>query len=144
MFKINVFNKTETRIASQNFQVLASRAAKMLELRKVIRCKKSFLAELTFIGESAMRRINKKYRRKNKPADVISLGYFDASVKDPFVGEIFVCIPYARRQAKSFRHSLQHELEFLFVHGFLHIFGYDHKNLKDEVKMNALIKEILI
>lgn len=143
MIKLDVFNRAKTRIASRKFQTLASKAARVLEAKKNVRRQQSLLIELSFVGESAIRRINKKCRHKNKPTDVISLSYFDESVKEQFAGEIFICLSCARKQAKRLGHSLQCELEFLFVHGLLHVFGYDHKNSRDEAMMNALTEEIL-
>lgn len=91
-----------------------------------------------------MKKLNKMYRNKNKTTDVISLEYpVDAMVRQSIFGEIFISIPQARRQAEKLGHRLKDEIAFLFVHGFLHIHGYDHEKPKDEKVMFALTDQIL-
>ena len=59
------------------------------------------------------------------------------------LGEIYISFDKAREQALSYEHSLDRELRFLFVHGLLHLLGYDHMNEEDEKKMFRLQDEIL-
>lgn len=114
-----------------------------MERKKIIRKTGVLSLELTFISEGEIRALNKEYRGKNKPTDVISLSYFEDGMEEGFVGEIFICVPYAQTQAKELKSSLRDELEFLFTHGVLHIFGYDHQNTDEEAKMMNLALEIL-
>ncbi len=65
------------------------------------------------------------------------------SVPSPLAGEIFISVPYARMQAKQIGQSLNEELQFLFVHGLLHVFGYDHMKPDEEAHMLALTYKIL-
>ena len=59
------------------------------------------------------------------------------------LGEIYISFDKAREQATSYGHSLDRELKFLFVHGLLHLLGYDHMTEEDEKVMFALQEEIL-
>ena len=89
--------------------------------------------------------INSTYRGKNSPTDVISLSYMDEDSypQNNLIGEIFISLETAARQAKENRKTLKEELQELFTHGLLHIFGYDHKTAAEEKVMLALQKKIL-
>ena len=100
---------------------------------------------ITLVGRSYIRKINKEYRNINKITDVISFAFLDNhdKVNTNMLGDIFICIPRMKKQAKMYDHSEKRELSFLALHGLLHLLGYDHQNLKDEKKMFALQDEIL-
>jgi probable rRNA maturation factor len=59
------------------------------------------------------------------------------------LGEILICLPQAKRQAKEYGNTEQRELSFLFVHGLLHLLGYDHMKKEDEEIMFPLQEKIL-
>lgn len=89
--------------------------------------------------------INGAYRGKSKPTDVISLSYLDEDSypQDNLIGEILVSYETAERQAKESRITVKEELRGLFVHGLLHIFGYDHNTAAKKKEMFALQNKIL-
>ncbi len=63
----------------------------------------------------------------------------------PFeLGEVFISYEQAIKQAKEYNHSLERELAFLFVHGLLHILGFDHQKKSDEKEMFGRQKQILV
>jgi len=82
---------------------------------------------VSFVGPTAIRTLNKKYRHKNRPTDVLS---FTMKEKAPdgrfYLGDIIICPEVARRQAKKQGHSLLREVEILTIHGFLHLLGFEH------------------
>ncbi len=82
---------------------------------------------LAFVGEKAIRTLNRKFMKKDKPTDVLS---FPLGEKAPdgryYLGDIVVAVPVAARQARSKGHGLDRELRLLAIHGFLHLLGYDH------------------
>lgn len=86
---------------------------------------------ILFLSAAKMQALNKKYRRKNKPTDVLS---FPAAEKN-YLGEIFICPEVARQQAKDFGDSLLHEMTRLTIHGTLHLLGYDHHTAADAARM---------
>lgn len=105
---------------------------------------------LSLVNDETIRKINKKYRKKDAPTDVVSLSWienesavsaFDGA--DNMLGEIFISVDTAEKQAGEYGWSLKEELLFLFVHGLLHVFGFDHLNERDKKKMFALQDEIL-
>jgi probable rRNA maturation factor len=101
--------------------------------------------ELNFVNDEEIKNINRQYRKIDKATDVISLSYLDGNKfpGDDLIGEIFISVDTAKRQAKEHGHAVNKELIFLFVHGLLHIFGYDHENQADKKLMFQLQDRIL-
>ena len=95
--------------------------------------------------------INKAYRGKDVPTDVISFAFLDhieteITIKGDvprLLGEIMISYETAKRQAKAYAHSLQREMKFLFTHGILHLLGYNHETEEQEKIMFALQEQIL-
>lgn len=105
---------------------------------------------LTFVGKQRIRTINREYREIDRVTDVISFAFLDNEDNIQFsknvpisLGEIFICCDVAKKQAKAYNHSLKREYSFLFLHGLLHLFGYDHMTEEDEKIMFGLQEEIL-
>lgn len=116
---------------------------------------------ITYVLNDEIQDINREYRGKDVPTDVVSLEYepetiafgddFDMPEElraelddfDSFIGELYISIEKAREQADNYGHSYAREMGFLAVHGFLHINGYDHMEPEDEKVMFALQEEIL-
>lgn len=105
---------------------------------------------VTFVDDQTIQSINLEYRNKDMPTDVISFALND-DVTDEIIdenipnllGDIIVSYPRTIQQAKEYGHSLDRELGFLVVHGFLHLLGYDHINENDEKEMFKRQEEIL-
>ena len=107
---------------------------------------------VTLVDNNFIHDINRDYRHIDRPTDVISFAFLDGdeykdkifqSKKMVVLGEIYISFDKAREQATSYGHSLDRELKFLFVHGLLHLLGYDHMTEEDEKVMFALQEEIL-
>ena len=88
---------------------------------------------LVFAGDGLLRRLNRDYRFKDKPTDVLS---FESQGADMGLGDIFISVETARFNAAGLSRTLDRELEILALHGFLHILGYDHET--DNGEMEAL------
>lgn len=110
-------------------------------LKKVVRIYEGDF-NVVFTSDVVLRKLNRAYRGKDKSTDVLSFLY-DNEAFGGVAGEIYISVPTARRQAKTLGHSLQEELNKLFVHGFLHLHGYDHEREKDYKKMRAIETKIL-
>lgn len=102
---------------------------------------------VNLVGKAKIKLLNNRYRSKNKVADVLS---FPLSEKSPAgydmmpIGDIFICLPFAKKQAKSENTSIEKKLAQLTVHGFLHLMGYDHEKSRQEAEeMFALEEKIL-
>ena len=80
-------------------------------------------------GERAMRTLNRRYRGKDRPTDVLSFSFREGAhrhIQPAVLGDIVVAVPVAQRQARAQGHSLMQELDRLLVHGLLHLAGFDH------------------
>ncbi len=83
---------------------------------------------------------NKEYRGKDKPTDVLSFPLED----DIMLGDIVISLDTAKRQALEYDIMLDREAAFLFIHGLLHLLGFDHeRSIEDEKEMFLLQEEIL-
>ena len=110
--------------------------------------KKEVEVALVLVGENRIKSLNKKYRGKNKVTDVLAFGYNDAIEKPRKsvleLGDIVICLPRAKKQAKKQEHSLKKELVILIIHGVLHLLGYEHETSSVETeKMEKKEKEVL-
>lgn len=133
----------------------------LIDNLKQNKLKAKWAADLSIIGEASLsliivspktiRQLNKQWLNKDKETDVLSFPLLDFActqvgneLNSPLdLGEIFICYKQAIKQAKEYNHSLERELAFLFVHGLLHILGFDHQNKKDEKEMFNRQKQIL-
>ena len=100
----------------------------------IVKAKEIDALSIALVGNSEIKKWNKRYRKKNEITDVLSF-------KDP--AEIIICWPRLISQAKTQRHSRKKELAILLTHGFLHILGYEHKTKKQELLMQKKADKIL-
>jgi probable rRNA maturation factor len=107
---------------------------------------------VTFVSNERIHEINREFRDKDAPTDVISFAMEElgegeiqliGDLLPRVLGDIIISIPKAEEQAKEYGHSFIRELGFLSVHGFLHLLGYDHMEKEEEEKMFSRQKEIL-
>ncbi len=110
------------------------------------------ILSVSFVDNKFIHKMNREYRGTDRPTDVISFAFLDGekdrekilSSKGPVsLGDIYISIDKAKEQAEEYGHPLKRELSFLFVHGLLHLLGYDHMTEEDEKIMFALQDEIL-
>lgn len=92
------------------------------------------------IGDSAMRRFNREFHATDESTDVLS---FDLSDDREIEGEILVCAPYARREARARGLPWQTEIVLYVVHGLLHLCGEDDHVPADARRMRRIEREIL-
>jgi probable rRNA maturation factor len=98
---------------------------------------------VAIITDRAMRFLNKRYRRLDKPTDVLSFSgdYRSQAVGD--VGEIVIAWGVCQRQAKKHNHSVKKEFTILLIHGLLHIYGFDHKKNTEALIMEDWEERLL-
>lgn len=94
---------------------------------------------LVFLDSAQMKKINKQFRGKNKPTDVLSF----APVEPGSLGELLFCLDVLKKQAKEHEHSLEHEFLYMLIHGVLHLLGYDHELSAKEEKLMFRIQDEL-
>jgi probable rRNA maturation factor len=86
---------------------------------------------LAFVNEKEIQKLNKNFRKKNKPTDVLS---FDLQDKN-YLGEIVICPKVVKDNAKKYGVILKKEMLKVFAHGILHLLGYDHEKSEKEAEI---------
>ncbi|MEA3296003.1 MAG: rRNA maturation RNase YbeY [Patescibacteria group bacterium] len=103
--------------------------------------KKDIDLSIAFVDANEIKRVNKKYRNKNKTTDVLSFGEFEfrdflTKEKQDFkkflkFAEIIICVEEIKKKSAKFNLIFNKEIKRVFIHGILHILGYVHeKNIK--------------
>lgn len=119
---------------------------------KKLKLKCDPIVSVSIVDNRYIHKLNKKYRHIDRPTDVISFAFLDSennydkilfSPGPVVLGDIYISLEKAKEQAEEYGHSLHRELSFLFVHGLLHLLGYDHMNEEEEKVMFQLQEEIL-
>lgn len=103
---------------------------------------------IAIVGSGQMRNLNNKYRGKNRATDVLafSAGKSFSPIQDKtgYLGDIVICLPVAKKQAKVKRHSLKKEMTILLIHGILHLLRYDHEKSKRKAERMEKIEMKLL
>lgn len=87
--------------------------------------------------------LNRQYRGKDKPTDVLSFPLAD-EIQPSVLGDVVISVETAARQAQRRRHSLREELQILLIHGILHLLGYDHEVSRSEaIRMHRKEREVM-
>lgn len=128
--EISVFNNYPNEIEF-NYDKIINDISKYFDIDKH--------ASVILVDNSEIHEINKQYRAKDYPTDVISF----EEAEDDYLGEIFISIDKTYEQAKTYGHSVEREFAFLLVHGLLHLQGYDHETKEEEKIMFDKQNEIL-
>lgn len=128
MRKNRVLVKKRVRgVESKLLSKIAHRALEVLGLNR---------AELSIVlvSDAQIRRLNKLYRHKDKPTDVLSFPIGETVKGWLILGDIVISVDTAKRQAQELGYSLEEELKRLLVHGLVHLLGYDHELGGEEEK----------
>lgn len=142
MNNIEIFNETNKEIKE------------IQEIKKVLMyaIKKEGLNHVEFnviiVDNEYIRRLNRNYRNIDKETDVITFALEDEekviSKGDTIMlGDIYISIDKAKKQAEEYGHSFLRELAFLAIHGFYHLLGYDHITKEEEIVMFTKQEEVL-
>jgi probable rRNA maturation factor len=96
---------------------------------------------LRFVGEAEGRALNARFRRRDYATNVLTFVYDDGihATKDasPLAGDIVICVPVVRREARARGRTLRAHCAHLVVHGMLHLQGYEHERDADAARMEA-------
>jgi len=122
---IDVSNHTEQTLPDINFEEVKNSALG-----------KSYSLSVVFVSATESRRIHKEYRKKDKPTNILSFPYSHES------GEIVFCLEVAMAEAKQYKFSLDQYIIYLFIHGLIHLAGFDH-SLEMEKREAAQRKKFL-
>ena len=142
MIKVDVF------IKNKNWKKKISNPNKYLNSRvKFLKSSISFLKNkninfsLQLAGNKEIKLLNKKFRKKNKTTDVLSFPLKYIYRNNLYLGDI--AINFGIINKRSIKSNFIKEFDKMWVHGYCHLIGYDHKKLKDFHKMNQKEKLIL-
>jgi probable rRNA maturation factor len=101
---------------------------------------------IMLVDDAAIKKLNRQYRKKNKPTDVLSFSMKEGEFTQfapTMLGDIVISVQTAEKQAKEKKHTLQKEVTFLAAHGLLHLLGYDHETDKEEEAMNKKTEAVM-
>lgn len=126
----------------QDFTAIIEQALKTLGIEDDVE------VSCVLVDDERIHEINREYRHIDRSTDVISFAMED---NDRFyvegmprtLGDIFISVDHAKKQAEEYGHSLRREMCFLFTHGILHLLGYDHMTDEQEKEMFGLQDRIL-
>ncbi|MGE0056981.1 MAG: rRNA maturation RNase YbeY [Dehalococcoidia bacterium] len=106
-------------------------------------------AEVVIGDSDTVRELNRLYRGRDEPTDVLSFAasegeaFMDAPDEEPSLGEVIVCLPVAEAQATAANRAVTGEIAHLLVHGLLHILGHDHEEHAEGEEMKVREDELL-
>ncbi len=83
---------------------------------------------LTIVDADEIKQINKRFRNKNKPTDILSFPLTENS------GEIFLCFSEAKKEASKFERDFDNFVAFLVIHGLVHLKGFDHSSTMESIE----------
>ena len=105
---------------------------------------------VTFLDDAAIQELNRDYRDKDRPTDVLSFALNEGdepeivdAPEEELLGDILISLETTARQAEEYGHSLERELAYLTVHGMLHLLGYDHEEPADQAEMRLEEEAVL-
>jgi probable rRNA maturation factor len=121
---IEINNLTSFAVDKKSFSTVAKKVLKSENRERV-------KISLAFVNKEEIKKLNKKFRKKNKATDVLS---FNLNEPD-CLGEIVICLDIVKENAKKYGVSAKQETIKVFVHGILHLLGYDHEKTEKEAKI---------
>jgi len=111
--------------------------------------KSKYEISVFFVAKKEIQQLNRNFRKKDKATDVLSFSQLEGrslilpKTEPVYLGDIFICVKVAQKQAKELGHAYQREIAVLLIHGVLHLLGYNHEKKNDFIKMNQLEQKII-
>ena len=148
MIKINVIsNNIIWKRYIKNPRAFIDKQIKLINKKKGIYKKNIFICTLLLSGTKEIRQLNKKFRKKNKSTDVLSFPFYEkrhlkkiiSEEKEIYLGDIIINLSYINNKKVLKKFKL--EFDRLWIHGLVHLLGYDHKQDKDFSKMSHIEKK---
>jgi probable rRNA maturation factor len=114
-----VIRKPVTGLSASALTRFVARAQRSTALRGSV--------DVLLTGSPEIRALNRRFRGKNQPTDVLSFPAGDAP-RNGFAGDIAISVDIAKQNAKRLGHSATEEIKILCLHGLLHLAGFDHES----------------
>lgn len=131
--KLIFLNRTDKKVPKSLFTTLLK---KLPEVEPNV---KQSEMELLLTDNAEIHELNRIYRGKDRPTDVLSFGLED----DTNLGQLVISVERTEEQAKEVGNTFEEELRFLFAHGTMHLLGYDHEVPEDEAVMLKKVYQLL-
>ena len=147
MIKVNVEvnNKSWHKKIKNPKKYFNKKLKKISKIVKFFR-NKNIIFTILLTNSLNMKKLNKKFRKRNKPTDILSFPSFTPESlklvknKKIYIGDLAACYEIVNSRSKK---NFLEEFDRVWVHGFLHLIGYDHVKDKDFSKMEKMEKRIL-
>ena len=144
-------NRTKPERAAVTLELTVQKAvnAASLPANAKLRCwlaaalEQSATITVRFVGAAEGRRLNHAYRGRDTATNVLSFGYGASGPDQALTGDIVLCVPVLRREARAQGKALAAHLAHLTIHGALHLQGHDHQSPSASARMEALEVKIL-
>ena len=150
MIKINVIlNNIIWKKYLKNPHKFIDQKVKLLNIRNKSDKKIKFICSLLLSGNKEIRKLNKKFRNKDRSTDILSFPFYERKVlykkikkeKEIYLGDIIINLnKFKKKKNKS---KFKEELNKLWIHGLIHLFGHKHKKDKDFMIMQKIEKKYL-
>lgn len=131
----------ENRWESFNINDMANLAVELVE--KAHEFKEDYQISIVFTNSEKIRELNKTYRGKDSPTNVLSFAFNDDGSNNLMLGEIFISYAVIENEANIQNKSMENHLMHILIHGILHLIGYDHNEDEEAEEMEALEIELL-
>lgn len=139
--KIRIENKqTKVKIEKRRIHETVSRIFKIL-------CCKDKEISILFTDDDNIKKLNKEYLGRNKTTNVLSFSLHEGEYGDinpQVMGDIVISVDTAQKDARKGNFTFEQEIDFLLIHGILHLLGYNHENTsrKEANEMSKKEKEL--
>lgn len=129
---IEIFNQTDYALplSEKDCQTIVSR------IRCLEECSFEFV-EVVYVTEDEIIRINREHLKRNYITDIISFRYDESDNNDNIEGTLFCCASRIREQAREFNESEKKEFQRIFIHGLLHLVGYNDQSEEEKNQMTS-------
>ena len=150
MIKINVITNNRKWLSYfKNPDIYLRNQTKNLNKRIQIFKKKKIYCSILLSDSREIRKLNKKFRNRNKSTDILSFPFYKKKEfqfrfkknKEIYLGDII--LNFDKMKNKKDHKNFKLEFDKLWIHGFVHLFGYDHKKNKDFYVMQKVEKKYL-
>ena len=150
MIKINVITKNIRWLSYiKKPSIYLDRRIERINKKNKIFKKKELFCTLLLSGDSEIKNLNKKFRKKNKTTDVLSFPFQSKKElnkklkkeREVYLGDIIINLNKIKNKKKITKFLI--EFDRLWIHGLVHLFGYEHEKNKDYLKMSRVEKKYL-
>lgn len=144
MLSVSLDASVESALSAEQIERLALQLGRMVEAAWLSeKTERELEVDLRLCDDELMQELNRDYRGKDKPTDVLAFAQREGEGGDlcpEILGDIVISIPTAQRQTKT---DLYGEIIFLSAHGLCHLLGYDHQDDEEELAMNQRMQALI-